>query len=118
MEATHSVKIYPQAEVQGLLEITLYKRKPWKQKKGRNNGQWYWLELDEESNEDIHSLKELCREVIRKYLLQLNPFKTLFKRAPLLGLPRVLTSFLVYDFDLEVKEMEKDSENEKDLSSE
>ena len=37
--------------------------------------------LDEESNEEIHSLKELCREVILKYLLQLNPFKTLFKRA-------------------------------------
>ena len=42
------------------------------------------------------NLKHLCREAIRKRLIQLIPKEHLFSRIPQLGLPASLTSYLLY----------------------
>ena len=47
------------------------------------------------------NLKHLCREVIRKHLLNLDSHTNLFKRIPQLGLPSVLTVFLFYGVTLQ-----------------
>ena len=41
-------------------------------------------------------LKHLCREAIRKHLINLDPHEHLFGRIPQLGLPSVLTRYLMY----------------------
>ena len=46
-------------------------------------------------------LSHLCREVIRKHLLKLDLHTNLFVRAPQLGLPKSLTSYILYDQSLE-----------------
>ena len=43
-------------------------------------------------------LKEKCRNVIRKHLLELDPHENLFIRVPRLGLPSLLTEYLLYGF--------------------
>ena len=42
------------------------------------------------------SLKNICRDVIRKHLLDLEPHTQLFGRVPRLGLPRSLSDYLLY----------------------
>ena len=42
------------------------------------------------------NLKHLCREVIRKHLIDLDPHTHLFGRIPRLGLPKSLTEYLLY----------------------
>ena len=46
------------------------------------------------------SLRHLCRETIRKHLLQMSQVN-LFVRVPLLGLPSLITGYLLYDVDLD-----------------
>ena len=46
------------------------------------------------------SLRHLCREAIRNYLLKLNRHKHLFGRVPNLGLPTSLSSYLLYNMEL------------------
>ena len=46
-------------------------------------------------------LKHLCREAIRKHLLELDPHKHLFGRVTKLGLPTSLTDYLVYEMTLD-----------------
>ena len=46
-------------------------------------------------------LKDLCRRAIRKYLLKLNPCLHLLNRIPLLGLPSLLTRYLLYDISVD-----------------
>lgn len=46
-------------------------------------------------------LKHKCREAIRKHLLDLDPHSHLFGRIPQLGLPSLLTEYLLYDQTLE-----------------
>ena len=50
------------------------------------------------------SLKWACREVIRKKLIQLDPHTNLFIRAPKLGLPKLLQSYLLYDMSVDCRE--------------
>ena len=54
-------------------------------------------------NDDDHklSLKHLCREAIRKHLLKLDPHTHLFGRVPRLGLPSLVTKYLLYDMSLD-----------------
>ena len=52
------------------------------------------------------NLKKLCREAIRKHLLKLDPHSHLFGRVPRLGLPVSLTSYLLYNFTLDVTSKE------------
>ena len=47
------------------------------------------------------NLKQLCRQAIRKHLLQMNPHQHLFGRIPELGLPSVLSEYLLYDYSLD-----------------
>ena len=52
-------------------------------------------------HEDLRfCLKHLCREAIRKHLLDLDPQTHLFGRVPRLGLPAVLQEYLLYDMSL------------------
>ena len=60
----------------------------------------YFTELKE--NVD---LKHLCREAIRKHLIDLDPHKHLFGRIPQLGLPLLVTEYLLYDCTLDPKEI-------------
>ena len=48
------------------------------------------------------NLKHLCRQAIRKHLLKLDPHSHLFGRVPRLGLPVSLTSYLLYNFTLDI----------------
>ena len=50
------------------------------------------------------TLKEVCRETIRKHLLDINPHLNLFVRIPQLGLPSRLTHYLLYEEDLKINE--------------
>ena len=43
------------------------------------------------------SLKDRCRQVIRKHPLDLDPHKHLFYRLPKLGLPPTLSEYLLYN---------------------
>ena len=43
----------------------------------------------------------ICRQAIRKHLINLNPYLSLFGRVPLLGLPRSVASFLLFDQSLD-----------------
>ena len=47
------------------------------------------------------NLKHLCREAIRKHLLNVDPHTHLFGRVPRLGLPPLMNSFLLYNMSLD-----------------
>ena len=51
-----------------------------------------------------YTLKDVCREAIRKHLLNINPHLNLFMRIPQLGLPTRLASYLLYEEDLRPSE--------------
>ena len=54
------------------------------------------------STEDLKfTLKNICRENIRKHLLDLDPHSHLFYRVPKLGLPKLLADFLLYYMSLQ-----------------
>ena len=55
---------------------------------------------DLEKNMD---LKHLCREAIRKHLIDMDPHEHLFGRIPRLGLPSIVTEYLLYDCTLDCK---------------
>ena len=46
-------------------------------------------------------LKHLCREAIRKHLIDLDPHQHLFGRIPKLGLPSIVNDYLLYGRSLE-----------------
>ena len=47
--------------------------------------------------ESLLNLKHLCRETIRKHLINIEQHSNLFTRLPQLGLPSSLTTYLLYD---------------------
>ena len=49
----------------------------------------------------MFKLTNICRENIRKHLLALDPHTHLFDAVPKLGLPKLLTNFLLYSMSLE-----------------
>ena len=49
------------------------------------------------------ALKHLCRETIRKHLIDLDPHEHLFGRIPKLGLPSIVNDYLLYDHALNDK---------------
>ena len=51
--------------------------------------------------EDRYQLQNLCREVIRRQLLQVEPPVNLFVKVPRLGLPRLLGRYLLYNRTLD-----------------
>ena len=50
------------------------------------------------------NLKHLCREAIRKRLLEVDRHSNLFGRIPRIGLPSVLCRFLLYDQSLDIED--------------
>ena len=52
------------------------------------------------------SLMNICRETIRKHLLQMS-YVNLFFQVPRLPLPRLMTSYLLYDVTLDFEEENK-----------
>ena len=55
-------------------------------------------------------LKHLCREAIRKHLIDLDPHEHLFRRIPKLGLPSIMTEYMLYDCSLDLKRAVCDDE--------
>ena len=51
--------------------------------------------------EQESTLKSACREIIRKHLLKINPHEHLFHRIPKIGLPAVITRFMLFDLSLD-----------------
>ena len=49
-------------------------------------------------------LKHQCREAIRRHLVDVNPHGNLFVRIPLLGLPSVITRYLLFNVSLVTEE--------------
>ena len=47
------------------------------------------------------NLKHLCRKVIRSHLLKLDPHTHLFSRVPRLGLPSIISDYLLYNQTLD-----------------
>ena len=45
-------------------------------------------------------LKHLCRETIRKHLIELNPHQHLFEKIPKLELPTLMNEYLLYGYDI------------------
>ena len=58
------------------------------------------------------SLKEVCREAIIRHLIEINPHEHFFDRVPRLGLPHLVSSYLLYD--LELKDDDDDDEEEEE----
>ena len=59
-------------------------------------------EVEQEVEQDVAlNLKHLCRETIRKHLLELDPHTHLFCRVPGLGLPTIITDYLLYNQPLD-----------------
>ena len=54
------------------------------------------------------TLKDVCREAIRKHLLDINQHLNLFMRIPQLGLPTRLASYLLYEEDLKLSDGDLD----------
>ena len=74
------------------------------------------LGLDEEYTKEALlgtklSLKSICREAIRNHLLQMSNVN-LFVRVPRLGLPSILTDYLLYDQTLDDVAAETDESSE------
>ena len=56
-------------------------------------------------------LKHICREVIRKHLLKLDPHQHLFRRIPHLGLPSMVTEYLLFNMSLDVNSDDDHNDN-------
>ena len=51
--------------------------------------------------EEKFQLKHICREAIRKHLLELDPHQHLFGRIPQLDLPSIVTEYLLFNQSLD-----------------
>ena len=54
-----------------------------------------------EELKDNIDLKHLCREAIRKHLIDVNPYENLFGRIAQLGLPSIVNNYLLYNCTLD-----------------
>ena len=62
-------------------------------------------------------LKDICRQAIRKHLLNVNPRKNLFVRIRTLELPWLLTRYLLYDVSLHVESCDDIDDHGDDFAS-
>ena len=51
-------------------------------------------------------LNHICRQAIRKHLLNADPYSHLFGRIPRLGLPSIVTEYLLYELSLDDDEVD------------
>ena len=65
---------------------------------------------------DKLQLKHMCRYTIRKHLLKLDPHQHLFCRIPKLGLPSIMTGYLLFNvsLDKEIDDDDDDSDDDED----
>ena len=61
-------------------------------------------------NEDKRSLMQICRDTIRKHLLDINLYENLFVRIPKLKLPSTITDYLLYDISLDADKVKSESD--------
>ena len=59
-------------------------------------------------------LKDICRRKIREHLLELDPHTHLFSRVPKIGLPSLLTSYLLYGQTLDDDDYDDSSSDDYD----
>ena len=52
-----------------------------------------------QKSESVPSLMHLCREAVRNHLLELDTHTHLFGRVPKLGLPSLITDYLIYNVE-------------------
>ena len=66
--------------------------------------------------EEKLELKHICREAIRKHLLKLDLHSNLFVRVPQLGLPSIVTEYLLFNQSLDDDDDgdDDDDDNEND----
>ena len=64
--------------------------------------------------EERLQLKHMCREAIRKQLLKLDPHQHLFGRIPELGLPSIVTEYLLFNQSLDDDSDDEEEEEEED----
>ena len=64
-------------------------------------------------------LKDVCRHAIPKHLLEIEPHENLFIRIPKLGLPDIVTKYLLYNMSVEESDEpdSDDSEEEDDTDN-
>ena len=77
-----------------------------------NNGNIIHLNIPEyftKLKENL-DLKHLCRQAIRKHLIHLDPHEHLFGRIHQLGLPSIVTEYLLYNCSLDYKGAVNDEE--------
>ena len=67
-----------------------------------------------QSEDEKLELKNICREAIRKHLLKLDLHSNLFSRIPELGLPSILTEYLLYNQSLDDDDDEEDDDKNDD----
>ena len=60
------------------------------------------------------SLKEKCREAIRKHLLDIDPHGNLFHRIPKIGLPSVLDRYVLFDMSIDDDDGDDDEDDDDD----
>ena len=65
-----------------------------------------------EEMKDNLDLKHLCREAIRKHLIDVNPYENLFGRIPQLGLPSIVNNYLWYDCTLDHDNNDDDDDDD------
>ena len=70
------------------------------------------LKFEEEKLE----LKHICREAIRKHLLKLDPHQHLFSRIPQLGLPSIVSEYLLFNQSLDDDDDSDDDNDDADWS--
>ena len=58
------------------------------------------------------NLEHLCREAIRKHLLEMDPHENLFQRVPQLGLPSRLRDYLLYNQTLDYENSNDDDDDD------
>ena len=61
--------------------------------------------------EEKLQLKHICREAIRKHLLKLDPHQHLFGRIPELGLPSIVTEYLLFNQSLDDNDSDDDNDD-------
>ena len=76
----------------------------------KNSGSFRKLSILQHSQAGV-VLKHICREAIRKHLLELDPHSHLFGRIPRLGLPHPLKQYLLYEMSLD-SDSDDDSDND------
>ena len=69
-----------------------------------------------EELKQILEMKHICRQAVRKHVIDANPHENLFRRIPKLGLPSIVTEYLLYDCSMD--SCATDSKVDSDLSDE